>query len=215
MSNEIDKEIKEAFVALVMCPLNVSGNRTEYKISKIISLINEDKFFSFFENEFNRMTKYKFEEYYGSEVLALIKIIKTTLENLYESVGTKELLNIKDILLNWAESAWRSTFDFEWENYDTLKKANYLDIIKEFDTDFRGRIQRIETVNNKYVVIDAIDEAGESKYYSYRLVDKKVKKTNSNVYPTYEESLIGVMLPRETFYDAMVTLYKQAQSCGV
>jgi hypothetical protein len=161
------------------------------------------------------MTKYKFEEYYGSEVLALIKIIKTTLENLYESVGTKELLNIKDILLNWAESAWRSTFDFEWENYDTLKKANYLDIIKEFDTDFRGRIQRIETVNNKYVVIDAIDEAGESKYYSYRLVDKKVKKTNSNVYPTYEESLIGVMLPRETFYDAMVTLYKQAQSCGV
>lgn len=228
MSLEIPKESKDAKVINVATKvISQPFNRSDRNAAASFILKNIGKhlnginiFINDLEKEREKMAKGvvgKFDDfghYYGKTLLDEMKELVAVSQ---EVLTSKSVCTAKEIagyaLLN-AMKANGAFSNFNWKNYEILRKNNYLNLLSDFSTSFRGDIVEFHNVyNEKYIVIETVstrkEEVGEPKFYCVMKNEKGISYLESYVFSKFEDALFYVMCPQ--YSAAMTALLRQSK----
>lgn len=228
MSLEIPKESRDArvmSVAMKVVAQPFNRSQRESVASFILKSIGKNLkdiniFINDLEKEKEKMSKGvvgKFDDfghYYGKTLLDELKelVVKakevTNASTIYEA---KEIAGYA--LLNAMKE--NGLFNrFNWKNYEILRKNNYLELMHEFSTNFRGDIVEFHNVyNEKYIVIETVGtskgEVGDAKFYCVTKSEKGLNRLDTYVFSKFEDALFNVMCPQ--YASAMTALLRQSK----
>jgi hypothetical protein len=197
-------------------------------ICKIFRLLGKDwndiaNLKNFLQDEKNRMKEYDFNQYYGSEIISTLDELIAAVE---KNKTNKTVFSTEILVGMRIRTALKENYlyrEFNWDNYVTLEEHGMLDVMGDFDTYFRGKVEKVHKVHeSRYVIVETSrhpfdydkqrtkwKEPAETNFYAYTKNDKGVYRDMSTVYRTFEDALFSVICP--TFSGAMSALLRESK----
>jgi len=143
--------------------------------TKVIGLVN------YFKNESIRLHN-KYSNYYSDEIIP-------TLE---------QLMKIETSFVDLEYFLIDQLNEIQKNNYNMLEAYNLLERFKDFDSNFRGSINKIVFINNYYVIETTDCKTNKLKYYN--------NKNTSIVWDSIELALVDAMFDSKYTPTLMVLL---------
>lgn len=230
MSIEITKESKLASVsAAAEKVMSHSFNRrmdnktsiAAFVLSRLgANLDKVDDLLTFLKEERERMKKGvvmrsdDFGHYYGKTLIEDIEELVKTVE---DTRTEKTVFPTKEIVGQALYLAIKNNFmfrDFNFKNYEFLRRNNLVNLISDFNTNFRGDIVELhESYNGKYKVIETLGtrkgEVGETKFYIVQKHKSGENYLDNCVYRSYEDAFFALVCPQ--YSSAMSALLIQSK----
>jgi len=181
-------DLEQAVAQVLDCRMNHRAMYPGEKISKLIEymLDGKDKTLKTLKEK-KKEDEQDFNYYYGEDFLDKLETFFDVYENRKVLSGNNEF----DIVISNYQS-------FNYGNYQELKKANLLYLIREFDDYFRGDIKKIYKVYTKWTIIETYKDDEGKKFYS--------TEYTSNCFDNFEDALFYAMNEHQA--EAMGILYK-------
>lgn len=191
----------------------------EATITKILICLNSykhqliGKWMPFYEeitNDYN-IKKTDSKQYVENFYRAVMKLEETMHKDGWSFINNAIDDNSIDVLLAFIDVAkTKFSLRYNWDNYDFIKSNIGLSyrLLSDFDTNFRGKIQKFHNINDTYKIIetkkfnnDADVKGWETNFYNVN--------DGGTYYNTFNDALICTMFGR--FSNSAIVLFEKSE----
>ena len=155
----MNKNLKSTITLLMNCNMNITyKDRNFHKILNIL-IKNEKSLSQYFKDEQKRMASdrnFSYLTYYSEECIPLA-------EKIEEHGLTNDALI--DRMIEWKADQFNS-HNFNFVNYNKLKDAGLLNILRDFDNNFRGDIIKVHTFS-KWTIIETKGHRNKEDFHNF------------------------------------------------
>ena len=100
---------------------------------------------------------------------------------------------------------------YNWDNYDFIKSKIGLsyELLSDFETKFRGNIEKYHNINDKYKIIETKKFNDDKDVMDWETNFHNIEINSNYVYSTFDDALIALMFGR--FNNAATVLFERSQ----
>lgn len=137
---------------------NFNTTTSEGAFAQIAILLKEKKLHSFVVERSENMVDNDFNIYYG-DIINQSKLLNELSESLNDTI-------LCNFLLDYSQEGYRKILKnrVNRDNFIKLWESEYFSVFQEFNTDFRGTIQKIHEFDG-IVIVETLDNVDKNEYY--------------------------------------------------